>query len=185
MLTTTWFHFINTMFSDMPRTTAAQAMRSYAGMDYAHQEGLTYIEGEPLDVDNKGIAAYTCRQCHMALDTAAYAFADYHGIDGPTSRYDPNRPVDRGLWPSLAERPQAYFLLSPVDDLQDFASAMSESEAFGRNHSEVFFRFALGRPVAPNEMQDLRSAQQSLIDANFSTDALLHAIVDTDAFGRP
>jgi len=184
MLTTQWFHFINTMFSPLPRTTAAQAMRAYAGMDYAHQEGLTYVEGEPLDVDNKAVGAYTCKQCHMALDTAAYAFAEYHGIDGPTSQWDDTRPAAKQLWTS-GNRPQAYYLEEPVDDLQDFADAMAASEAFERNHAELFFEYAVGRKLAPDEMDDLATAQQALRDSTFSTDALLHAIVDTDAFGRP
>ena len=40
MITTQWFLVINTMLSDLPRTTAAQAYRSYLGEDIARQEGI-------------------------------------------------------------------------------------------------------------------------------------------------
>src|SRR5262249_7413164 len=64
MIGMAWFHFINTMFSAMPRTTAAQAMRAYLGMDIARQQGINPIAGEPLDVDHRGVSQEECAQCH-------------------------------------------------------------------------------------------------------------------------
>ena len=40
MLTTRWNLVFNTMFTAMPRTTAAQIYRSYLGLDIAKSEGL-------------------------------------------------------------------------------------------------------------------------------------------------
>ncbi|MET0287400.1 MAG: hypothetical protein ABW352_23140, partial [Polyangiales bacterium] len=80
MITTQWFLTINTMFSALPRTTAAQAYRAYLGADIAASEGLIPVAGEPTDVDNKGVAQPRCANCHSTLDPLAYAFVRYEGI---------------------------------------------------------------------------------------------------------
>ncbi len=64
MITSQWFLSLNTMFSPLPRTTAAQAYRAYLGNDIARQQGLYPIAGEPVDVDDKGVSDPTCAQCH-------------------------------------------------------------------------------------------------------------------------
>jgi hypothetical protein len=86
MLTTRWFRAINTMFSAVPRTTAAQAYRAYLGLDIALLQGLQEgIGAEPVDYDNKGVRAAGCIGCHRTLDPLAYPFSRYEGLD-----LDPN-----------------------------------------------------------------------------------------------
>ncbi len=186
MLTTQWFHFSNTMFSDLPRTTAAQAMRSFLDLDPAAQVGLVHIEGEPLDVDEKGVDGYTCRQCHMAVDTAAYAFAEYQGIGGGApSTFNENRPFLRDLW-TPQTRPQAFFLDEPVDDLVEWAQVAANSDYFARQQAATFFKYAVGRDPEPNEEATLDAVWRAYRDEdNYSTENMLHRIVDTDAFGCP
>lgn len=86
MLTTQWFLGLNTMFSAMPRTTAAQAYRAYLGADISAGEGLRPVDGEPTDVDNKGVDAAGCAGCHSTLDPLAYAFMRYEGL--PSTNYE-------------------------------------------------------------------------------------------------
>ena len=87
MITTAWFFVINTMFTAVPRTTAAQAYRSYLGYDIARSEGL--IEppaGTPLiDYDQKGVTEEECAVCHRTLDPLSYAFTRYKGLIGSIS----------------------------------------------------------------------------------------------------
>ena len=85
MITTQWFLSINTMFSPLPRTTAAQAYRAYLGADIAQQQGIFPIAGEPLDVDDKGVRDAQCATCHATLDPLSYAFAEYQGISGAST----------------------------------------------------------------------------------------------------
>ena len=81
MITTGWFFVINTMFTALPRTTAAQAYRSYLGLDIAKSEGLIPPDGEVLvDYDDKGIEAAECAVCHTTLDPLSYPFSRYWGI---------------------------------------------------------------------------------------------------------
>ena len=122
MIGTQWFHFINTMFSAMPRTTAAQAMRAYLGMDIARQQGIDPIPNEPLDVDNRGVQQEECAQCHATLDPATYVFAKYKGIEpGGSSLFDPNRPIARGLWTANTE-PQGMLLGQQVSTLKEWGA---------------------------------------------------------------
>jgi hypothetical protein len=87
MLTTRWFRAINTMFSAIPRTTAAQAYRAYLGLDIALQQGLQdpVPASEPVDHDAKGVRAEGCIGCHRTLDPLSYPFSRYEGLD-----VDPN-----------------------------------------------------------------------------------------------
>jgi hypothetical protein len=82
MLTTRWFLTKNTMFTPVPRTTAAQAYRAYLGYDIAKLEGLQPVAGEPVDYDRKGVTAEQCAVCHSTLDPLSYSFSRYDGIGG-------------------------------------------------------------------------------------------------------
>ncbi len=186
MVTTTWFHFVNTMFSALPRTTAAAAYRAYLGHDLARQEGLMAIPDEPADVDNKGVDGIGCQECHMHLDAAAYAFASYRGIEaGGASSYAADRPAARGLWGPTAEPRQAFFFDVPVNDLVDWATHAADSEAFARHHTLTFFRHAVGREPRAEELEELAGVWRALDDDSFQTPAMLHRLIDTRAFGAP
>ncbi len=189
MISTSWWFFFFTMFSDMPRTTAAQALRAYFGTSIELQEGLLHVAGEPRDVDNKNVDGIGCRECHMHLDPAAYAFVKYRGIGdgGATGSFDPARPIDHGLWASPAEEPTAYFFEQPITDtdnpLVQWANIGVQSDYFKRNHALTFFTWAVGREPRPDEEVEFELLYQSMDDDNYETPALLHRLIDTDAFG--
>jgi len=82
MITMRWFRVVNTMFTSVPRTTAAQAYRAYLGLDIALMQGLqTGATSEPLDYDNKGVRAAGCIGCHQTLDPLSYPFSRYEALD--------------------------------------------------------------------------------------------------------
>ena len=71
------------MFTSVPRTTAAQALRSYLDIDIAKSEGLIPPNDQSFvleDFDNKGITAPDCAYCHEVLDPASYPFGNYNGL---------------------------------------------------------------------------------------------------------
>jgi hypothetical protein len=187
MIGTTWFHFINTMFSAMPRTTAAQAMRGYLGIDLARQQGVLPVADEPLDVDGKGVAQVECAQCHSTLDPATYAFAKYNGIEGggSASLYDPGRPQRRGLW-DPDDEPQGMLLGQPVNTLREWAAVAVASDQFRYHLARVLFDYAIGRAPGPQdeEFEALWSSWSSA-DVGYSANRFLHELVDTNAFGAP
>ncbi len=82
MLTTRWFLVNFTMFTSIPRTSAAQAYRSYLGYDISKMEGLQAVSDEPVDYDAKGVAAPDCAVCHSTLDPLTYPFSRYDGLGG-------------------------------------------------------------------------------------------------------
>jgi hypothetical protein len=182
-----WFHFINTMFSSMPRTTAAQAMRAYLGMDIARQQGINPVPNEPLDVDHRGVTQEECAQCHATLDPATYVFAKYRGIEpGGASGFDPTRPITKGLWTSTTE-PQGIILGQPVSTLREWATVASASDAFQLNLATIFFSYAVGRAPGPqdNDEFDALWPSWSSLDVGYSADRFIHKLVDTNAFGAP
>lgn len=82
LLTTRWFLVAQTMFTPLPRTTAAQAYRAFLGYDIAKMEGLQSVADEPKEYDRKGVTQSECAACHATLDPLSYPFSRYDGIGG-------------------------------------------------------------------------------------------------------
>jgi hypothetical protein len=181
MITTQWFLSINTMFSPLPRTTAAQAYRSYLGFDIAKQEGLVPIAGEPADVDRRGVTEPSCALCHSTLDPLSYAFAYYNGITGAnTGAYAPDRPAR--VMPDWADN-QTMLLGAPVGDVRAWATAAASTDEFRQNLGHMFFRHALEREPLPGELPEFDAAWAALPADGWSANRLLHRLIDTSAFG--
>ena len=181
MITTQWFLAINTMFSAMPRTTAAQAYRAYLGYDIAKQEGLYPIPNEPADVDGRGVAQAECAVCHSTLDPLSYAFASYEGIVGSeTGTYDPGRPSR--VIPGWADN-QAMLFGEPVSSVRAWAETAAASDAFKRDVVSSLFRHALERDPSPGEVLEFEAIWRALPEDGYSANRAIHRIVDTRAFG--
>jgi hypothetical protein len=187
MITTQWYLVVNTMFSTMPRTTAAQAYRSYVGLDIAKGQGIMPVEGEPRDVDNKGVQNPTCAACHSTLDPLAYAFSAYDGIridpvaqvlfgSNNTGTFDDGRTEYTG---------DGSLFNTPVPDLLSWAQMAANSDQFKRNLAEMFFQQALGVDPGPADHEELTAVWQALPNDGYSANRLIHRIVDTAAFGVP
>jgi hypothetical protein len=82
LLTSRWFLVAQTMFTPLPRTSAAQAYRAYLGYDIAKMEGLQSVDAEPKEHDRKGVTQSACAACHATLDPLSYPFSRYDGIGG-------------------------------------------------------------------------------------------------------
>jgi len=188
MITTQWFLVINTMFSALPRTTAAHAYRSYLGADISRSEGLMPVAGEPTDIDKKGVDKPRCASCHSTLDPLSYAFANYEGIMFAASlgfgAYTPTRAATR--IPGFTEDAQQPVLFGEkVESLTEWAKLASESDQFKRNMAEMFFLHALGRKPGPHDHDEFVALWQALPEDDYSANKLIHRLVDTTSFGAP
>lgn len=186
MITTQWFLMSNTMFSALPRTSAAQAYRAYLGLDISLSEGILPVADEPSDIDHKGVAQQACANCHSTLDPLAYAFAYYTGIVLPqgTGIYTPTRPLAEMPGWSPSEQ-QTVVLGQEVDNLIEWAEVASESDEFKRNLAAMLFEHALGHEPEPDEQDEFIALWQSLPDEGWSANRLIHRLVDGAAFGAP
>lgn len=188
MLTTQWFLAYNTMFSPLPRTSAAQAYRAYLGADVSAGEGLIPVPSEPSDIDKKGVAHPRCANCHSTLDPLAYAFVRYEGIEMQyglsIGKYSEDRPTRR--IPGWDDGKQKPFLFGqPVADLVELAKVASNSDEFKRNMAQMFFVHALGRKPTPAEQPEFAELWRSLPKDRYSANRLLHRLIDTHSFGAP
>jgi hypothetical protein len=198
MITMQWFLVRNTMFSELPRTSAAAAYRAYLGLDIAKTQGLMPVASEPDDVDRKGVTEPRCASCHSTLDPLAYAFAKYNGIAGPSNLlgfllgaadfpfggYEEKR-AERLIpgWSDSAQ--QAVIFGKPVSSLREWAQVAAGSDAFARNLAQIFFEHALSRAPNPGEMAEFTALWRSLPADNFSANRLIHRLIDSQAFGVP
>jgi hypothetical protein len=200
MLTTMWFLTRNTMFTDLPRTTAAAAYRAYLGNDISKMQGLMPVAGEPDDIDDKGVDAPRCAACHSTLDPLSYAFAPYTGFEfdlftvtdiflfgqmnGLFGVYKPDRPVSRmPRW--VASEQQPVLLGKKVDSLRNWAEVAVQSDEFARNLANIFFTHAFSREAEGAELTEFQALWQSLRNDGYSANKLIHRLLDTQAFGVP
>jgi hypothetical protein len=200
MITTMWFLTRNTMFTDLPRTTAAAAYRSYLGNDISKMQGLIPVAGEPDDIDDKGVDAPRCAACHSTLDPLSYAFASYTGfefdlftvtdiiifgqMDGLFGMYMPDRAVARMPRWSPAEQ-QPVLLGKKVDSLRGWAEVAVQSDEFARNLANIFFTHAFSRQAEGAALPEFTALWKGLVADNFSANRLIHRLIDTYAFGVP
>lgn len=194
LLTTRWNLASNTMFTSVPRTTAAQAYRAHLGYDISKLEGLFPVAGEPVDYDAKDVQREECAICHSTLDPLTYPFAHYNGIGGgnPAAlpyRNEPGRParfveVDG---PEVANVPEGGVLFgTPVQDLVDWARVAADSEAFARATVMDYWRVFVGREPAGDEIAELEALVTALrTEHQYRVEAMLHDLVRTRAYAAP
>jgi hypothetical protein len=195
MLTLAWPLFYNTMFTALPRTTAAQAYRAFLGLDIAKSEGLDWaIEGEPVDYDNTGVTAPECAQCHSTLDPLAYPFATYNGLqdDGVIGlfEYDPDR-IEKHFadqFPEMLNMPESGFIFGePVADLIEWADVAANSDAFYVARTEDYWKLLMGRDPQPENADsyaEFTALWEDLRETN-SVEEMLHQLIETEAYGAP
>ncbi len=193
MLTTSWVLLFNTMFTAVPRTAAAQAYRSYLNLDIAQLEGLVPGAPAPVDYDGSGISAPACAGCHATLEPLTYPFTRYNGIQAPLFTFDPGRmdelavALDKPLLASVPTKGQ--LLGQEVDGLLEWAEVAANSGEFFRAVTEDYWITLVGAPPAPDQAElfaDYEATWQSLAaDPGHSVNAMLHTLVDTEAYGAP
>ena len=200
MITTMWFLTRNTMFTDLPRTTAAAAYRAYLGNDISKMQGLMPVAGQPDDIDDKGVDAPRCAACHSTLDPLSYAFAPYTGFEfdlftvtdiflfgqmnGLFGVYKADRALSRmPRW--TPEKQQPWLLGQKVDSLRQWAEVAAKSDEFAKNLANVFYVQAFAREAEGTALTEFTALWKGLSAENFSTNRLIHRLIDTYAFGVP
>ncbi|MEM1025525.1 MAG: hypothetical protein AAF627_13815 [Myxococcota bacterium] len=189
MLTTRWNLASNTMFTAIPRTTAAQAYRAWLGYDLSRYEGLFPVQGEPIDYDAKDVKPAACAVCHSTLDPLTYPFAHYNGIGGGSPggvsyRYELSRPgrFQATDGPLVGETPEfGYLMGSPVADLVEWARVAADSEAFARASAADLWGHFLKRPPEGPEFEEVWRRFVQVHE--YRVDALVWDIVRTEAYG--
>lgn len=190
MLTTRWNFVTNTMFTAIPRTTAAAAYRSYLGLDIARMEGLQDVAGEPVDHDDKGVDAPECAVCHATLDPLTYPFSRYVGLGGGLpGDYQPGRMLDYvgqdGL--GILATPESGSLFGePVADLLEWAQVAANSDPFAQATVMDYWAHLLGEPPRPSDTAEFTALWSDFASVHgYRIDDMLHDLIDTEAYSVP
>ena len=189
MLTTRWMLIYFTMFTAIPRNTAAQAYRSFLGYDIAKQEGL--FPGDlPADYDSKGVAAEACAVCHVTLDELTYPFTRYQGIGPNRADYHADRMSDpqfAHLQPDILDTPESGRILGiEVDDLGGWADVAANSDEFARAAVGDYWELLMGREPTAEEAPEFNALWSDFRDGHsYSVEAMLHDFIKTEAYGAP
>jgi hypothetical protein len=199
MISSSWFRVINTMFTAVPRTTAAQAYRSYLGLDIALQQGLTPgTSAEPIDYDSKGVRAPGCISCHQTLDPLSYPFSRYEALDlddksfqSPEffSSYRRDRMARFAVvdGPKVLEVPEEGAIFGkPVKNLVEWAKVASESDAFAQKTILDYWRVLFGTDPGPAQNEAFTALWKRFRDVHgYQIQKTLHDLIDTEVYGVP
>ena len=193
ILTSRWTLIFFNMFSVIPRATAAQAYRSYLGMDIARMQGLYSVRNEPADYDNKNVRATGCKGCHQTLDAMSYPFTRYNGLTfnvGRVASYTPER-MKRFVnveGPRIAHVPEAGFILGKrVKNLLEWAKVAANSDEFAKATVMDYWKLLLGsKPAQPKEREEYEKLWKDFKNKyQYSVERMLYALVQTEAYGVP
>ncbi len=191
LLTTRWTLLYGTMFTPIPRATAAQAYRAFLGFDIAKLEGLSPVDGEPVDYDAKGVDAPQCAVCHTTLDPLSYPFTRYTGF-GPGGRavYVEDRmsyPAIADQAPNIEDTPEAGVIFGqPVDDLTQWAEVAAQSPQFAQAVVDDYWERLIGPPPNADQAEQFNQLWNDLMTTHdYSVEAMLHDLVRTEAYGAP
>jgi hypothetical protein len=190
LLTSRWNLVLNTMFTPIPRTTAAQAYRAFLGLDIAKMEGLDGVGNEPADYDNKGVGAEECAVCHSTLDPLTYPFSRYAGLgSGLPGQYRANRLLSyvESEGTGILDTPEAGVIFGQeVADLLEWAQVAANSDEFASATTRDYWMLLMGEEPSPDEAAEFAAVWNSFSDTHqYSVDAMLHDIIDTEAYSVP
>lgn len=188
LLTTRWALLSKTMFTGVPRTAAAHAYRAYLGLDIARMQGLEPVADEPQDYDDKGVTEPTCAGCHSTLDPLTYPFTRYRGLERNNSYYDPERMRDYTFeGPRVLETPEAGVLFGQrVANLLEWAEVAANSDAFAQATVTDYWKLLVGHEPTPSEAAEFNELWRAFrTEHDYRVEAMLHALVETEAYGAP
>ncbi len=189
MITTRWYLILNVMFTALPRTAAAQAYRSFLGLDVAKSEGLFGVPGEPVDYDEKGVTAEYCARCHSTLDPLSYPFRNYQGLTGNIGSYEPNRIENdfSGDGANIGDMPEAGSIFGqPVANLNEWATVAANSKRFAEATVKDYWKLLVALDADSNE--EFPVLWQNFMDPtkdDYRVERMLHALIRTEAYGVP
>jgi len=190
MITTHWNVVLNTMFTAIPRTTAAAAYRNYLGYNLAKMQGLHPVDGEPRDYDNKGVEAPVCAGCHSTIDPLTYPFTRYNGISGGgtyvATRLNGFVSTDGA---DVKNAPEAGVIFGQsVKDLVEWGKVAANSEDFSKNVARDYWKLLVGREPNERDQVEYTAMWRGLMapaQYNYRVEKMLHGMVMTNAYGQP
>jgi hypothetical protein len=184
ILTSKWFLIYFTMFTAVPRNASSQAYRAFLGMDIARLQGLDPVSNEPFDYDEKGVQAEDCAICHSTLDPLTYPFAFYCGF--PEATYCEDRPSTfADQWPEMVNMPESGVVLGEeVADLREWVQVAANSDEYAEARVMDYWKRFFSAPPSDEQRADFDALVDGLQDEHeFSIEAMLHDLIETEAYG--
>lgn len=196
LLTHRWPITAITMGTGITRTTAAHFYRAHLRLDIAKLEGLSPVPGEPVDYDDKDVDRAECAVCHSTLDPLAYPFSVYGAVAAEVrppgltrSLYQPDRlshygPIDG---PDVTRTPEAGALFGQrVANVVEWAQVAANSDAFARATVTDYWIYFFGESPRPSEQATFDALWRAFRGTHqYRVEAMLHDLVDTEAYGVP
>jgi hypothetical protein len=216
LLTTFWNLGFYLNYTGVARVLAAQAFRAYLGITMSEMEGLIEppVEDSKFkDYDQKGVDRPECAVCHRTVDPLSYPFRNYNGLTGtssvlqgqnasglssvenlgtkenltPLSYSLPRMDYFEKTTPGISEMPEAGYILGQrVENLQEWAEVLVNSDQFAANTVRDYWRVIIGHEPLPDEQKEFKRLWQDFKTVhNYSVEAMLYDLIRTKAYGVP
>ena len=72
-----------------------------------------------------------------------------------------------------------------VNTIREWAQVLADSDEFARMVTRMFWQHAIGRDPKLSENEEFAGLWQAFPELGYNAEALLHAMIDTHAFGAP
>ncbi|MEO0812803.1 MAG: hypothetical protein AAFY60_08065, partial [Myxococcota bacterium] len=123
------------------------------------------------------------------LDPLTYPFTRYEGLGSAGLGYDEDR-LERFVstdGPDVVNTPESGSLFGePVQDLVEWGEVAANSDEFARATVLDYWRLAFGEDPAGAELETFNRLWQDLRGTHqYSVEAMLHALIETEAYGVP
>jgi hypothetical protein len=135
------------------------------------------------------VGAAECAVCHSTLDPLSYPFKNYQGLTGRVGAYQPNRIERhfRDVAPTITDMPESGWIFGQeVNDLLAWARVAANSDAFAANTVRDYWELLFGEAPEGEELATFETLWRDFASRHgYSVEAMLHDLVDTEAYGVP
>ncbi len=165
------------------------------------------------DYDSKGVTRPECAQCHMTIDPLTYPFRNYNGLTGttrvlqgqsatplqnlanlgdernltPLSYALPRMEYLNDQYPGIKAMPEVGYILGQrVNNLREWAQVLVASDMFAANLVKDYWKVMIGHEPRGEEIKEFETLWRNFKSVhNYSVKAMLHELIQTEAYSVP
>lgn len=175
------------MEQEMPRQLSAHYMRRLLGLDIASDPAALfplpadYPFEEPRDVDGKRVGQAECAYCHTTLDPLTYPWARYWGQEGSAidGTYDPTR------YDEMIPTEDGAIFGQTIYGPEEWVQAAVTSDTFAQQVVRIFWSHLVRHAPLSCDEDEFEALWTAFRDGGRDVEAMLSALVTTEAYGRP
>jgi len=217
LLTTFWNLGFYLNYTGIARVLVAQAFNAYLGFSLSDMQGMNAPDislSQFKDYDSKGVTRPECAVCHETIDPLTYPFRNYNGLTGtnqvlqgqnsstlqnvanlgdeksliPLSYSLPRMDFLEGEYPGIKAVPEVGYVMGQrVENLQEWARVIANSDAFAANTVNDYWKVLIGKERrSPKEQKEFVKLWRDFKTVHeYKVESMLKDLIMTEAYNVP